>query len=115
MTQKIIKYLLIVFALGSLSYACNSNNQNDASTNLTTDFTAYKNNAIPDSINTTTSPKVAEDGPGAGGGYTVDKKTDDGAGAGGGYLAGEKVKKVTEDGAGAGGGYLAGQKKDKKK
>lgn len=116
MTQKIIKYVLIVFAVGSISYACNSNNESKTSTDVTTDSTAYKNNAMIDSLNATTVPKVADDGAGAGGGYLVDKKADDGAGAGGGYLAGEKkVKKVTDDGAGAGGGYLAGQKKDKKK
>ena len=114
MTQKIIKYVLIVFAVGSISYACNSNNESKTSTDVTTDSTAYKNKAMIDSLNATTDPKVADDGPGAGGGYIVDKKSDDGAGAGGGYLAGEKVKKVTDDGAGAGGGYLAGEKKVKK-
>ena len=116
MTQKIIKYVLIVFAIGSISYACNSNNESDTSKDATTDSTAYKNKAMIDSLNATTVPKVADDGPGAGGGYIVDKKADDGgAGAGGGYIAGEKkVKKVTDDGPGAGGGYLAGEKKVKK-
>lgn len=118
MTQKIIKYVLIVFAVGSISYACNSNNESNTSTDVTTDSTAYKNNAMIDSLNATTVPKVADDGAGAGGGYLVDKTADDGgAGAGGGYLAGEKKVKKVDDGAGAGGGYLAGpkDKKDVKK
>ena len=123
MTQEIIKYVLIVFAVGSIFFACNSSDSSKSSTEVTTDSSSYKidsaTSAVQKALDTNsvqasaTKQKVA-DGPGVGGGYVADQKKDkkvsDGPGAGGGYIADQKKDKKVSDGPGNGGGYIAGQK-----
>ncbi len=116
----------MVFALGSIFIACNSNDESETRNNMTTDSTSYKTDTagvIQEPIDSNAasaaiSRQKSADGPGAGGGYIAgekkDNKTSDGPGLGGGYIAGEKKGKKVADGPGNGGGYLSGKKDVKK-